>query len=60
MSKYRIEVIDREYAAILAAKNPAERLAIANEAHTTACVMIRSIVNQLHPNWTAEQQHTEY
>jgi Rv0078B-related antitoxin len=60
MTQHRIEVIDREYAAILAAKTPAERVAMANAAHRAACIMIRSRVLQLHPEWTDEQRHREF
>jgi hypothetical protein len=60
MTQHRIEVIDRDYAAILAAKTPAERIAMADAAHRTACTMIRSVVLQLHPDWTEEQRHCEF
>jgi hypothetical protein len=36
MEQLRIEVIDRAYAAILAAKTPAERVAMADSAHRAA------------------------
>ena len=42
MEQLRIEVIDRTYAAILAAKTPAERAAMANSAHRTARIMVES------------------
>jgi hypothetical protein len=56
----RIEVIDRTYAAILAAKSPAERAAMASSAHRTARIMLESRVRQLYPDWTNEQRHREY
>ena len=57
MPQLRIEVIDRATAAILAAKTPAERLALADAAHRSARTMLRSRVLQLHPEWTEEQRH---
>lgn len=56
----RIEVIDRTYAAILAAMTPAERVAMANAAHRTARTILRSRVEQLHPDWTAEERQREF
>jgi hypothetical protein len=60
MKPLRIEVIDRTYAAILAAKTHAERAAMANSAHRTARIMVESRVRQLYPDWTDEQRHREY
>ena len=60
MEQLRIEVIDRAYAAILAAKTPAERAAMTNSAHRTARIMVESRVRQLFPDWTDEQRHREY
>jgi Rv0078B-related antitoxin len=60
MPQLRMEVINRAYAAILAAKTPAERVAMADSAHRTACSMIRSRLMQLHPDWTDEQRHREF
>jgi hypothetical protein len=60
VDRLRIEVIDRAYAAVLAAKTPAERLAAADSAHRAARVMIRSVVQQLHPDWTDEERHREF
>jgi hypothetical protein len=57
---HRIEVIDREYAAILAAKTPAERVAMASSAHRTARTILQALVLQLHPDWTEEQRHREF
>jgi hypothetical protein len=56
----RIEVIDRAYAALLAAKTPAERVAMADAAHRSARQMICSRVLQLHPDWTEQQRHREF
>jgi hypothetical protein len=60
MKQLRIEVIDRTYAAILSAKTPAERIAMADAAHRTARTMVRNRVWQLHADWTEEQRHREY
>jgi hypothetical protein len=60
MEQLRIEVIDRVYAAILAAKTPAERIAMADSAHRAARTMVESRVRQLYPNWTDEERHREY
>jgi hypothetical protein len=60
MAKLHIEVVDRKVAAILAAKTPAERIDLANSAHRFACAAIKSRVEQLHPEWSAEQKHREF
>jgi hypothetical protein len=60
MAKPRIEVIDRNQAAILAGKTPAERIALANSAHRCARIMVMSRVQQLHPDWSAEKQQREF
>ena len=60
MSSPRIEVIDRIQAAILAAKTPAERIALANSAHCAARIMVMSRVRQLYPDWSAEEQQREF
>jgi hypothetical protein len=60
MQQLRIEVINRDYAAILAAKAPAERIAMADAAHRTARTVVLSRVLQLHPDWTDEQRHREF
>lgn len=60
MKEYRVEVIDRTYAAILAAKTPAERVAIADSAHRSARLMLRSRIDQLHPDWSDYEKHREF
>ena len=60
MNQLRIEMIDWAQAAILAAKTPAERLALAESAHRAARMIIQSRVLQLHPEWTDEQRHREF
>lgn len=59
MNKLRIEVIDRTYAAVLAAKSPAERVAMADGLHRAARQMLAARVAQLHPEWNDEQRHRE-
>lgn len=59
MNVYRVEVIDRAYAAVLAAKTPAERVAIADSAHRAARTMLRSRIAQLHPDWSDDEKHRE-
>ncbi len=60
MKRFRIEVIDRDFAAVLAAKTPAERIAIADSAHRFARTMLRGRVLQLYPNWSEEERQLEY
>lgn len=60
MRQHRVEVIDRTYAAILAAKSPADRIAMASAAHRSARMMIRNRILQLHPDWTEEQRQAEF
>ena len=60
MKRHRIEVIDRTYAAILAAKSPAARIASADAAHRSASSMLRNRVAQLFPESTDEHKHLEY
>ena len=55
MKRLRIEVIDRTYAAILAAKTPTERVAIIDDAYRTARVIVAAGARHRHPEWTDEQ-----
>ncbi len=57
---YRIEVIDRTYAAILASKTPAERIAMADASHRTARTLLHQRILQLHPEWSVERRRGEY
>jgi hypothetical protein len=59
MPHLRIEVIDRAYAALLAAKTPIERLAMVFEAHRTARMLAEAGVRYLHPEWTETQIRAE-
>jgi hypothetical protein len=58
--KHRVEVIDRAYAAILAAKTPAERVAMAASAHRSARTMIHARIDQILPNAMAEVRQREF
>jgi hypothetical protein len=51
----RIEVIDREYAAILAAKTPAERAEMIANCHRMARVVLSAGERTRHPDWTEDQ-----
>jgi len=55
MARLRIEVIDRVFASILAAKSPAERVAMVAEANRTARILAEAGVRYLHPDWTESQ-----
>jgi len=57
MKELRIEVIDREYAAILAAKTPAERAEMIANCHRMARVVLSAGERTRHPDWTEEQIH---
>lgn len=59
MQQLRVEVIDRAYAAMLAAKTPAERLSMVAEAHRTARMLAEAGARYLHPEWTEEQIRSE-
>jgi hypothetical protein len=52
VERIRIEVIDRRYAAILAAKTPAERVAMVAAAHRMARILAESGARHLHPDWS--------
>jgi DUF1365 family protein len=54
MPKHRVEVIDRTYAAILAARTPAERAAMIVECNRSARVIIAAGERMRYPNLTEE------
>ncbi len=60
MLKHRVEVIDRTYAAILAAKTPAERVAIMDSLHRHARRFLADRVGKLFPDAAPEKQRHEY
>jgi hypothetical protein len=55
VEQLRIEVIDRAYAAILAAKTPAERAAITADCNRTARILLAAGERMRHPNWSQEE-----
>jgi hypothetical protein len=55
MQQLRIEVIDRAYAAVLAAKTPAERAWMIGDCHRSARIMLAAGERIRHPNWTQQQ-----
>ena len=60
MPKHRVEVIDRNYAAILAAKTPAERVAIMDSMHRRARLLVESRVRELFPGASPAEFRREY
>ncbi len=60
MTRHRVEVIGREFAAILAAKTPAERIEIAAAAHRMARTMLWNRIEQLFPDSTPEERQREF
>ena len=55
MERIRIEVIDRRYAAILAAKTPAERAWMIGDCHKSARIVLAAGERIRHPTWTERQ-----
>ena len=55
MPKHRVEVIDRAYAAILAAKTPAERVAMIADCHRSARKIIAAGERMRHSRLTEEE-----
>ena len=55
MERIRIEVIDRKYAAILAAKTPAERAWMIGDCHKSAQIVLAAGERIRHPSWTEQQ-----
>lgn len=60
MPKHRVEVIDRTYAAILASKTPAERVAMMDAMHRHARRVLSDRVSELFPDAGPETQRHEY
>ncbi len=55
----QIEVVGEDMAAIYRAKSPAERVAIACQAHRTARLLLAARIQSLHPNWTEAEVNRE-
>ena len=55
MKPHRIEMIDREYAAILRSKTPSQRAWMINDCWRTARAFLAAGERMRHPDWTEEQ-----
>lgn len=55
----RVEILDDAMAAVLRAKSPAERLAIANGMWRSARRIIEAVLRAEQPDWTDEQIRRE-
>lgn len=55
MDRLRIEVIDRAYAAILAARTPAERAWMIGDCHRSARILLAAGERVRHPDWSDHQ-----
>lgn len=60
MKQHRVEVIDRGYAAILASKTPAERVAMMDAMHRYARGLVASRVAEQFPGLSEFGQRLEY
>jgi hypothetical protein len=60
MGKYRVEVIDRVHAAVLASKTPAERIAMMDAMHRYARTTIAARVKQVFPDATPAEHQREF
>ncbi|WP_437227889.1 hypothetical protein SH661x_000607 [Planctomicrobium sp. SH661] len=56
---FRMEIVDREMAAVLAAKTPRERLEIGWGMWRSARRMLMNLIRAEHPDWTSEQVNAE-
>jgi len=55
----RIEVVDDRIAAILKAKSPTERLAMASAAHVYGVETTAHTIRRRHPDWDEARVHAE-
>ena len=55
VERLRVEVIDRVYAAILAAKTPAERARMIGDCHRSARILLVAGERTRHPDWSEQQ-----
>ena len=55
----QIEVMDREMAAILSRKTPAERLGTSFALWESACSMLKAHLTHTHRDWTPERVRRE-
>jgi hypothetical protein len=59
MKLSKFDVIDETYAALLATKTPAEKMAMVGNAHETAKVLVAAGVRIRHPDFNEEQVKRE-
>jgi hypothetical protein len=55
----RIEVVDKDLAAVLRRKSPMEKVAMIDAANRTARVLAAAGMRYQHPDWTEEQVQAE-
>lgn len=55
MKLSKFDVLDDTYAALLATKTPAEKVAMVGDAHETAIVLVAAGVRIRHPDFNEEQ-----
>ncbi len=55
----RMEIVDEAMVAVLQAKSPAERLAVAHAMWRSARDMIRSLLRAEHPAWSSAEVERE-
>ncbi len=55
MERLCIEVIDRAYAAILAARTPADRAWMIEDCHRSARILLAAGERARHPDWSDQQ-----
>jgi hypothetical protein len=55
----QIEAVDEDMAAIYRAKTPAERVAIACQAHRTARLVLAARIQFLNPDWAEAEVNRE-
>ena len=55
----QIEVMDREMAAVLRGKTPAERLRISFALWESSCRMLKAHLSSTHPEWPPERVRSE-
>jgi hypothetical protein len=55
VERLHIEVIDRAYAAILAARTPAERAWMIGDCHRSARILLAAGERTRHPDWSEQQ-----
>ncbi len=59
MKLSKFDVLDDTYAALLATKTPAEKVAMVGDAHETAKILVAAGVRLRHPDFNDEQVRRE-